>query len=331
MASTVKEIAKKANVSIATVSRALNGDEKVKKDTKELVLLVAKELNYNPNIIARNFVKKSSNIVGLILPNITDEFFSEIIRGVDQITYSRGYYTSVASSHENRSIEETIAAVLGSGLVGGVVVLVPALDKEIRNSLNIRKIPKVFIGGDNGNKNFDSIVIDNYQGAFLMAEYLMKKRNYNKLAFITGPSKNQDATMRQNGFLDALKKNEVGIKNSWVVRGDFTKESGRSACEKLLKLKERPQVIFASNDMMAIGCYEVIKEAGLTIPNDIGVAGFDDIIISQYLSPPLTTVKVQIMEIGKQAANLLMNRMEGDDSKTIHIKISTELVIRNSC
>src|SRR3972149_3440992 len=127
MASTVKEIAKKANVSIATVSRALNGDEKVKKDTKELVLLVAKELNYNPNIIARNFVKKSSNIVGLILPNITDEFFSEIIRGVDQITYSRGYYTSVASSHENRSIEETIAAVLGSGLVGGVVVLVPAL------------------------------------------------------------------------------------------------------------------------------------------------------------------------------------------------------------
>ena len=329
MAPTVKEIAKKANVSIATVSRALNNDEKVKEDTRKLILSVAEELNYKPNIFARNFVKKKSNIIGLILPDISDEFFSEIIRGVDLISYSHGYYTTVASSHDNRSIEETISTVIGSGLVGGIILLVPKLTDEILNALKIRDLPVVLISGDNGLKKFSSISINNYQGAYDMVEFLLAK-GYKEIAFIEGPAKNNDAFLRKQGFLKACEDNGIKIDNSWIVTGDFTKSGGRKACRKLLKLKNKPKAIFASNDMMALGCYEIISQNDLRVPDDFAVVGFDDIRISRYLTPPLTTVKVQIPQIGQNAAKLIIKEMETKHTQIQNIKIPTELVIRMS-
>lgn len=331
MASTVKEIAKKANVSVATVSRALNNDDKVKNDTKELVLSIAKQLNYTPNIFARNFVKKKSNIIGLILPDISDEFFSEIIRGVDQVSYSNGYYTTVSSSHDNRSIEETISTVLNGGLVGGIILLIPSLSPKICELLANRRIPIVLITGGNGFQKHSSVSIDNFQGAYDMVNFLHKKKNYNKFAFISGPLENEDAQLRNEGFRKACKDNNVRINKSWIVEGDFTKQGGREACAKILNQNKKPQIIFASNDMMAFGCYEVIANKGLRIPDDIAMVGFDDILISKYLNPALSTVRVQIPQIGKSAANLLVKKMEDAKSNIQNLKIPTELIIRESC
>lgn len=332
MASTIKQIAKLANVSIATVSRALSDNEKVKSETKQLVLDAAKDLNYKPNILARNFVKGKSNIVGLILPDISDEFFSEIIRGVDETSYIHGYYTMVISSHKNRSLVESVHTLMSNGLVGGFIVLVPFMDRKIKEALMHERVPFVIISGSSDIDDYNSVSVDNYKAAFELTEHLIIKRGYKKFAHITGPLENNDALLRMEGFLDACLKHNINVSKSWIVKGNFTKEGGIEATTKLLELKNKPEVIFAANDWTAVGCYEVILEKGLKIPRDVAVVGFDDIMISRHLNPPLTTIKVPTSELGQIASNVLINKiLDRNHSAAQSIKIATELMIRKSC
>jgi LacI family transcriptional regulator len=332
VASTIKEIAVKAKVSIATVSRALNNDAKVEEKTKLKILKIAEDLKYKPNLLARNFVKRTSNIIGLILPEISDEFFTEIIKGVDEITFTQGYYTMVASSHRYRTLEESILTFMQNGIVGGMILLVSSLNNDIRKILAQSKIPIVLISGHNETGKYDAVSIDNYQGAFDMTEYLIIKKGYKKIAHITGPKDNDDALLRKQGYLDALRKHNIIINNSWIIKGDFTRETGEAACNDVLKMKSRPEVIFAANDMMALGCYDAAAKAGMDIPSQIGIVGFDDIFVAKYLSPGLTTVRVQIEEVGKTAANILMKKIHGRNDPTHPVvRISAQLVIRGSC
>ncbi|MBU1097070.1 MAG: LacI family transcriptional regulator [Ignavibacteriae bacterium HGW-Ignavibacteriae-2] len=332
MAATIKEIAKIAKVSIATVSRALSNDPKVIEETKQLVLKVASDLNYNPNLLARNFVKRKSNLIGLILPDIADEFFSEIIRGVDDTALRSNYFTMVISSHKNRSLVESIQTLMGGGLAGGVIILIPYLSEDIKSALNNERIPFVIISGDNGLGSYSTISIDNYNAAYEMTQYLITQKNYTKIAFITGPADNNDAAIRQLAFKEACRNNGIRIKKSWIVEGNFSKESGEEACRKLIDSKDKPEAIFAANDMMALGCYEAIQSKGLKIPKDIGVVGFDDILLARFMNPPLTTVKVHINELGIMAAELLISKIENNNSSANRkIKVSSELVIRKSC
>lgn len=330
MTVTIKQIANKANVSIATVSRALSGDSKVREDTRKLVMKIAKQLNYNPNILARNFVKRKSNIIGLLLPDISDEYFSEIIRGIDDTSYLNGYYTMVMSSHGNRSLTESINTMMSSGIVGGFILLVPFINTEIKRELSEEKVPFVLISGDTEIGEYDIISIDNYKASFEMTEYLIKK-GFKKIAHITGPLDNNDAYLRKKGFVDACVKNKIRVKNSWILKGNFTMESGEDTASKLISLKDKPEVIYAANDTMAIGCYNAIHKKGMRIPEDIGVVGFDDVLISSYMNPPLTTVQVNTDELGKIAAERLIEKMNSENQTCRKIKVSTKLVIRNSC
>ncbi len=177
-------------------------------------------------------------------------------------------------------------------------------------------------------KNFDKVSLDNYEGAFRMTEYLVLEKKYTRLAHITGPVPNNDSDLRVKGFVDACRKNKVKYS---IEIGDFSKESGYYCCKNLLSVKDKPGVIFAGNDMMAIGCYDYIQKAGMKIPDDIGVAGFDDIFVSQYLSPPLTTVRINIEDIGKHAADTLIQRINNETGspRVSHLAIS-ELIIRES-
>jgi DNA-binding LacI/PurR family transcriptional regulator len=332
MIPTIKQIAKKANVSIATVSRALNNDVRVILETREKVLRISNELNYKPNLVARNFVKKTSNAIGLILPDISDEFFTDIIRGVDEITYENGYYTMVASSHKHRTLTDSITTFSQTGLVGGVILLMSAMTDDLKNILNHTKIPVVLIGGSKQEQGYDTIAIENYEGAFNATDYLIKKKGFKKIAHITGPAENYDAFLRKKGFIDACKKNGVTINKSFIVDGNFTIDSGYHGFIQLYGLPEKPEAIFAANDMMALGCYDAANYFNVKIPDDISLIGFDDIFISKYINPGLTTVRVQIEEVGKAAAILLIERMNNPNGKTHSlIKIPTELIIRNSC
>lgn len=332
MTPTIKLIAERANVSIATVSRALNNDVHVTEETRKKILDISNDLNYKPNLIARNFVKKTSYAIGLILPDISDEFFTDIIRGVDEITVKNGYYTMVASSHKHRTLADSITAFSQTGLVGGIILLVSAITDDLKKKLNQTKIPVVLIGGDKQEKDFDTVAIDNYQGAFNATEYLIKKKNFKRIAHITGPSENYDAFLRKKGFIDACKKHNVSINKSFIVNGNYTIDSGYHGFIQLYGLPERPEVIFTANDMMALGCYDAANYFNVKIPEDIGIIGFDDIFMSKYINPGLTTVRVQIEEVGKAAADLLVEKLKQSNGKPhTLIKIPTELIIRGSC
>jgi len=329
MAPTIKEIAARAHVSIATVSRVINNDPRVSKETRAHILKIAEKLEYRPNILARNFAQKKSNLIGLILPEISDEYFTEVIKGVDEIAFSQNLYTVVASSHKYKSLKDEVVTFIRSGLLSGLILLVSYLDDELSSILSKSHLPVVIINSNSTNKKFDRIKIDDYYGSYSMTTHLIKKKNYNFLSHITGPLDNDDAVLRRNGFIDACKK--YGAKYL-IEKGDFSQKGGFEACMKFMNLKSRPQAIFAANDMMAIGCYDYIKQNKLKIPDDIGVVGFDDIFVSRYLNPPLTTVQVNIEEVGKRAAELLLKKMQTTNNiPSSVINIPTELIIRESC
>lgn len=329
MSATIKEVAAKAKVSIATVSRALNNDLKVTEATRHKILQIANQLKYKPNVLARNFVKKKSNLIALILPEISDEFFTEVIKGVDEVLYNNGFYTIVASSHKYQTLEDEIITFIHNGLLSGIILLTSELKPKLESVLLESKIPVVLINSNPKLKKFDRIVLDNYEGAFEMTKHLITKRKYSNIAHLTGPENNDDSVQRKMGFTDAC--SEFGIKYL-IEPGDFSRDSGYKGCKNLLNSKNKPEAIFAGNDMMAIGCYEYAKDNGIKIPDDLGVAGFDDIFVSQYLSPSLTTVRIQIEEIGKHSADLLTKRIKKEfNSSSVTFKASSELVIRNSC
>lgn len=329
---TIKEIAKKANVSIATVSRVLNNDPKVTDETRKAVLKVSKNLNYKPNILARNFAKKKTNVIGLILPEISDEFFTEVIKGVDEITFADGYYTIVASSHKYRTLEHELVTFTQNGLISGLILLVPNLNKGLTKILDKIKIPLVLINSHPDNDMFHSVGINNFEGAYNITKFLLEEKNYKKIGFISGPPDNDDSILRQKGFLEACKENKNNSYRKWIAEGDFTREGGEKGCEKLIEMSDKPEVIFAANDMMALGCYDFLSKKKLKIPEDMGIAGFDDIFVSKYLTPSLTTVGIEIEEVGKSAARLLMNQLKGmNGSKIMRSSISTKLIVRESC
>jgi DNA-binding LacI/PurR family transcriptional regulator len=329
---TIKELADKAKVSIATVSRALNDEAKVKPETKELILKLAKEFNYKPNILARNFVKKKTFTIGLILPEVVDEFFTEIIRGVDSVAYAGGYNVMVAGTHSERTMAESVTNFMGKGVADGIILMAPSVNEQLKDILSKNTTPTVLINSKVELENYNSVGVDNFQGAYSIIDYAIKNFNYTKIAHISGPDANNDAIQRREAYKKALKDNNLEFNDQWLVSSDFTIKGGEYACRRLLSLLDKPQIIFAANDMMAVGCYKAITSFGLNIPDDIGVVGFDDIFVSQFLTPRLTTVHVPIFEIGKTAAELLLKRIDNPGLDEFnHTKVTTGIVIGKSC
>ena len=223
---------------------------------------------------------------------------------------------------------------MGKGIVGGIVLMTPSIDDEIKKTLKNNHLPLIIINGKSEIDQYDSISVDNHKGAYDLVSYLIKEKNFNKIAHISGPVNNNDAINREKGYLQALTDNSIPVNKSWISVGDFTIRGGQECCEKLLKLKNPPRAIFAANDMMAIGCYQAVRKLGLKVPGDVAVGGFDDIFVSQYISPRMTTVHVPIFDLGKKAAEILIQKINSDNSKTQkihHLKVSTKLVVGESC
>ncbi len=329
---TIKEIAKRANVSIATVSRALNNQDTVRPKTKKAILNIAEELNYIPNVGARNLVNQKTNIIGFVLPEIQGEFYTDIIKGIDEYVYNAGYHMIVASSHSQRTIVESLVGFMNRSFVDGVILMIPSINERVGELLTESTVPVSVITGKNKFDTIDTVSIDNYQGAYSMISYLIRHYGYRKIAIIRGPETNNDAHERFDGYAEALIYNGIELNENWIVEGDFTQRGGELACSRLMSLLDRPEIIFASNDMMALGCYKVINGLGLSIPNDIGVVGFDHIFLSDIVLPHLTTVHVPKSELGQEAARLLLDRINGNnDFKPRHTKVSTGIIIGQSC
>ena len=327
---TIHDVARKAGVSAATVSRVLNNSNLVVAETGKRIRKIARELNYIPSASARSLSIRKTEAIGLLLPDMYGDFFSEIIRGADLAARGQNYHLIVSSSHSN-TIELDAAVKTLSGRVDGMIIMSPHLESSTHLTSLLQAMPVVIIGSTLILENADHINIDNEGGAKQVVEYLLRQ-GHRDIAIIRGEENNQDADERLSGFRKALAENEIVLPDRFVATGNFTEQSGFDAASSLLDGPVRPTAIFCSNDSMAIGAISAIRQRGLRIPDDVSVCGFDDIPVAQFLSPSLTSVHVPIHELGLTAVYRLFERLASAPTwKPAQISVRSTLSIRNSC
>lgn len=326
---TIKDVAREAGVSVATVSRVWNDAAFVSHETRQRVSAVASRLGYSPHGAARSLITRTTKAIGVLLPDLYGEFFSEIIRGIDHTAQHRGYHILFSSSHDSK---DEIDAALRSmrGRVDGMIIMSP--DLEAQRTLHTLEggFPVVLLNGGSELKNFDSITIENHEGALAMVRHLLS-RGHRRIAMIGGPARNYDAAERLRGYRSALEEGGIALDPALVHEGNFSELSGHRAAIAVLAISPRPTAIFAANDSMAIGALSALREHGLRVPDDIAVAGFDDIPLARYMNPPLSTVHVDISRLGEQGTTLLLASLLEGERPRQQLRLSTTLVIRSSC
>lgn len=325
---TIKDVAREAEVSVATVSRALNGHDNVAEPVRKLVLETASRLRYQPHAAARSLSSRRTQTVGVVLPDLYGEFFSELIRGIDQVARAHRQHLLVSSYHGHPE-EQGAALRAMRGRVDGLLVLSPYADRPGFLTDNLPdSLPAVLINTQLPESGYPTLSIDNYRGATAMVEHLVES-GHKRIAFIGGPADNFDARERARGYRDALAR--LSPKQSpWELPGDFDEASGYEAGRQVLEAEVRPDAVFAANDMMALGCLYAFNQAGVRVPEDIALAGFDDIPLARFVHPPLTTMRVNIAELGGMAMRRLLQAIESGSDAAASQLLTPELIARDS-
>jgi LacI family transcriptional regulator len=325
---TIKDVAREANVSVATVSRVLNGSGPVSEKTRRLIREVAGRMRYVPHSGARSLITSKTQTLGVLLPDLYGEFFSEVIRGMDDTAQRNGFHLLISRAYADRhGIETAIRAMRGR--VDGVVAMSPDLDAE--SLLNLPStIPVVLLCSVSRGNEIDSLTIQNCRGAREMVTHLVSL-GHRRIAIIKGSPRNYDAAERLRGYRIALREGGIAPDTSLELGGDFTECGGYNATLALLEMTPPPTAIFAANDSMAIGALSALRESGVEVPEHMAVAGFDDIPLARYLDPPLSSVHVPICELGARAVELLLHGITNkNDHARKRERVSTKLVIRRS-
>ena len=327
-AATIHDVAERAGVSVATVSRVLNGIAVVREQTSRDVQAAAKFLRYVPNVAARSLSIRRSQTIGIVLPDVHGEFFSEVIRGIDLAARREGYHILVSGSHsdpgEMLDVVETMR-----GRVDGLVIMAPDVTLAPIEELRARDLPIVLLNAAAGNS--DTITIDNFGGARSMMRHL-HELGHTCIAFVCGPAHNADARERLRGYRHSMRGLAAPSVRALEFKGAFTEESGFAAGRKIAEAVPRPTAVFAANDSMAVGLLAAFAAAGIRVPESMTVVGFDDIPIARYIAPPLTTMRVDIAELGRCAFALLLDLLSNPSAhKPRRERVATTLVVRGSC
>lgn len=315
-------------MSLATVSRALNESGPVTPDTRQRVRAVAHRLGYVPHGGARSLITQRTGTLGVLLPDLHGEFFSELIRGIDCTAQRLGFHMLLASSHSDaREISAAVASMRGR--VDGFVVMSPDVDALPALASLARHAPVVVLGAHAVRSAFASISVANFDGAVAMMQHLIDV-GHTRIAFLRGPADNAEAAERLRGVQHVAREHaDVHVRE---CAGDFRQQVGYDTTQILVRERERPDAIFCANDAMAIGAIGALHAAGLRVPDDIAVVGFDDIPIARFLTPPLTTVHVPIATLGARAVERLVDAMQGGAPLAAHREVvATALVLRASC
>ena len=324
---TIRDVAETAGVSVSTVSRVLNGKVDVAKETKNHILSIIDDLGYSTNLAARSMRSQKKNLIGLIMPDIAYPFAIEVMKGVNRAIAESEFDLLVYTSGDVRkrgrvTSEQKYITLLAKSISDGVIVVAP-----VASEYNIDK-PIVSIDPVMSNPSYPSVHATNYQGALEAMEYLLGL-GHRRIGFINGRAELESANRRLSGYRDALEKAGIPIQQELIASGDYTTETGILCGRQLLALANRPTAIFASNDQMAMGVYQVAEEMGLRIPEDISLVGFDNISESKYLG--LTTVDQFISQQGYGATQMLIQIINEIPLEKQTLKVQTQLIVRNSC
>jgi LacI family transcriptional regulator len=326
---TIRDVARASRVSAATVSRVFNNFPRVSETTRRRVVAAAGRLGYWPNGTARSLITSRTHALGVLLPDLHGEFFSELIRGIDSAARTHNLHLLVSSF---RADPEDMTSALRAvrGRVDGLVVMAPDLDANHPSLAGAWTIPTVFLNPEVEMSGVDSISLANVEGAFAIVSHLLRT-GHRRIATVTGPERNIDARQRLEGYREALRRAGLEPSEDLEIAGRFSEASGYEAGRALLGLEPRPTAVFAANDHMAIGVMGAMQDAGLRVPGDVAVAGFDDIPMARYLTPPLTTVHVDVLRLGQRAVELLLHPREDSATPGRHEMLTTTLVVRGSC
>src|SRR5258706_50323 len=323
---TIHDVGARAGVSVAPVSGVLNGKSVVRDETRVHVHEAAKALRYVPNVAAGSLSIRRSHAIGIVMPDVHGEFFSEVIRGIDLAARKAGYHILVSGSHSD--VGEMLAVLEAMrGRVDGLLLMAPDVAPSLLPEHLTAGRPLVLL--NTTESRHDVMTIDNFGGARAMMRHLAGL-GHRRIAFICGPGGNNDARERLRGYRHAMR--ELGAPTH-ETPGDFTEASGHAAANRILEHDPRPTAIFAANDAMAVGALAALAEAGLSVPDAMAVTGFDDIPIARYVAPPLTTIRVDIAELGNRAFSMLHDALEQplSDAPRRRERITTTLIVRRSC
>jgi LacI family transcriptional regulator len=327
---TIRDVARAAGVSIATVSRVFNNNTLVNTDTASRVLQEAARLDYWPNLAAQSLTTRRTRTFGVLLPDLFGDFYSEVICGIDRQSRLNDYQILLSSSHSNS--EDVLAACRAMlGRIDGLIMMVPdeaSIDAVERVR---RRVPVLLLNPRIHVARCHSVGVENFGGARAVVEHLLSLGHRN-IAFIAGPVGNVDAEERLRGFRQALTTAGLDPDRAQVVAGDFRETAGFEACSRILARRPRPTAVFAGNDSMAIGLLAALRRAGCLVPDDIAVVGFDDVAIAGYLNPALTTVHVDACGLGRQAVDMMLGALEaGRHVAPVRQVMPALLKVRQSC
>jgi DNA-binding LacI/PurR family transcriptional regulator len=322
-----------ATISISTVSRALRNAPDVNPETKKAVRELAKKLNYEPNRVAQSLRIKKTNTIGVMVPEIAMHFFSSAIGAIQEYTSRHQYSIMICQSMETLKMEKSNLHMLVSNRIDGLLISLSSQTKNVEHLQQLidKKIPMVLFDRIDDSLNVSKVVVDDKAGAFKAVEHLIET-GCRKIAFVGGPDNLYVSHERMSGYIDALKKHDLPIDESMILHCKDLRTDAAALTQTLLDRPDRPDAIFGMNDPIAIAVMQVLKKAGVSVPDEISIVGFTDEPVSQFIHPSLTTVAQPAYAIGQEAARLLMQQINSKDEDFAPIKkvLHTELIIRET-
>ncbi len=334
---TIKDIAKALNVSPSTVSRALKDYPGISEETKEKVKALAKKLNYRPNAVALSLRKSKSHTIGVIIPEVVHFFFSTVISGIEEVAYANGYNVILCQTNESAEREISSVDTIISNQIDGLLV---SYSKETSDFSHFKKLmdydyPIVFFDRVPKMKETVNVTVDDFSGAYEAVTHLISQ-GYKKIVHLEGPRNLLISQKRKEGYLQALRNAGLPVREDWIIHCPLgTSEESEVFCKSLFSAAphDRPDALFASNDIAAAGAMKGMKELGLKIPQDVGVVGFSNWQFSAMIDPPLSTVYQPGFQMGERAAQLLLEMINAGDEKAFQPKtevLETKLIVRGS-
>jgi len=326
---TMKQVAEKARVSTTTVSHVINNTRVVSEDARERVLSVIQELRYIPSAVARSLKNDRTQTLGMMIPNNSNPYFAEIIQGIEDASFKLGYNIILCNSYDDPKKQAAYIRVLMEKRIDGLILVSSGSDEDLTQLLADEGIPKVLVDREVTGVVADFIEADHVQGGYDATKYLLDL-GHQDIACVTGPDTLLPSGGRVTGYMRALKDAGIPFREEYVIHSDFTSQGGFNAFQHLLALDKRPTAIFASNDLMAIGGICAANEAGVKIPDELSVIGYDDIALASFSTPPLTTIAQPKHAIGQLTAQILVDRIAHPESPLRREMLKSNLIIRQS-
>nr|WP_255298588.1 LacI family DNA-binding transcriptional regulator [Brevibacillus dissolubilis] len=322
-------MAQLANVSIATVSRVLNNSKPVSPEIREKIMQIVKETGYQPNAIARSLVNKQTLVIGVMIPDIGNDFFSPMVRGIEQVVSQFGYSLFLAITEGKLEKELKYLQLFQEKQIDGVVLSGVQYQEHIRKFAKESGIPLVVVGQEFSAHQIPSVDIDNVKAAYDATRFLLEK-GHERIALISAPLIDRSAGRdRYEGFLQAMREAGVAVRDAYLIEGDFSPNSGYESMRQLCGVEVRPTAVFVATDRMAVGALNYLLDHGIGVPEEMSLIGFDDIELASLVRPAMCSVHIEPMQFGSESGKLLLALLK-DEMTNTRITIPHRLIIRQT-